>query len=141
MLHKVLERYIERNGPPPLWSLNEEQEDGLNISVRHDMNIGIGMNSMMLTNGNADTLMRMYKNGLVRDINRQAKECNCPYHKGEVVRTAWGVLCNGEPFFVQLDGRGYHVLIGLAALDCDNEFPEGVDEEEVERLFKEALRD
>lgn len=139
MLHEVLERYIERNGPPPLWSLNEEQEDGLNTDVLKYISIGIIMDTSLITN--KSTIMRMDEDGAFKTLKMDTKRCYCPYHGGERVFTASGVLRSDEPFFVQLDRKGYHVLIGLAALDCDNEFPEGVDEEEVERLFKEALRD
>jgi hypothetical protein len=80
----------------------------------------------------------MTSRGIVRSFSRKTGVCPCPYHQGEVVVQIQGFLCNGKSFVVMQDSRGYHVLIDQDVNEAD--FPAGVDEYEVERMFIEALQ-
>jgi hypothetical protein len=80
----------------------------------------------------------MASRDIVRSFSKKVGICYCPYHQGEVVIQIQGFLCNGKSFVVMKDSRMYHVLIDQDVNEAD--FPAGVDEYEVERIFIEALQ-
>lgn len=85
------------------------------------------------------TLEKYSATRIIKD-NLVLKEgcCDCCYHRGEYVYQAEGFLRNGKSFVVQADSKGYHVLIDEDMNSAN--FPPGVDEYEMERIFKEALQ-